>query len=38
VIGITIEEEEVEAAISGDNVRLRLRGVEEEVSTSKWIN
>ncbi|RKP25856.1 P-loop containing nucleoside triphosphate hydrolase protein [Syncephalis pseudoplumigaleata] len=30
IAGIQIEEDEVDAAVSGDNVRLRLRGVEEE--------
>ncbi|KAI8058456.1 P-loop containing nucleoside triphosphate hydrolase protein [Syncephalis plumigaleata] len=30
ITSIHIEEDEVEAAVSGDNVRLRIRGVEEE--------
>ncbi|KAI9595153.1 P-loop containing nucleoside triphosphate hydrolase protein [Syncephalis fuscata] len=37
VVGIQIEEEEVEAAVSGDNVRLRLRGVEEEDISAGFI-
>ena len=31
VLGVTRVEEDVPAAYSGDNVKLRLKGIEEEV-------
>lgn len=32
VLGIIFDEEERGAAVAGDNVKLKLRGVEEEVN------
>ena len=33
VLGITFDEEERSAALAGDNVKLKLRGIEEEVNS-----
>jgi len=33
VLGIIFDEEEKSGAVAGDNVKLKLRGIEEEVCT-----
>ena len=34
MLGIIFDEEEMSGAVAGDNVKLKLRGVEEEVCTT----
>ena len=38
MLGIIFDEEEKSGAVAGDNVKLKLRGIEEEVCTVRKKN